>query len=168
MSEKYELIGNKLIIFDEELNINLVSNLEVHKKSAYHFNKKLFYQMYYHDDILHGPSIFYNKQGGIISIAWFFEGKRYGKAKKYYANGKLYSLERYFDDFFEEKQEYYFENGKIKSCINYKKGLLDGEVNLFYENENLKRKLFFKKGKKLQDNIFDEDENLIDEKNFSI
>jgi antitoxin component YwqK of YwqJK toxin-antitoxin module len=52
--------------------------------------------------------------------------------------------------------------------MNYDMGLLHGEVKLFYKNQKLKRHLIFDSGKKIQDNIFDERENLVDEAKFEL
>jgi len=168
MTEKYQLNENELIIYDEDLSIDLKSNLKVEKKELYYEDKRLLAENYYHKKLLHGPSIFYTKNRDILSITWFFEGKKNGIAKKYYSSKKLYSIEKYVDDKMQKEQIYYFEDGSIKTIMNYDMGLLHGEVKLFYENEKLKRHLIFEKGKKIQDNIFDEKEKLVDETKFEL
>ena len=147
MTEKYQLNGNELIIYDEDLSLDLKSNLKVEKKSLYYEDKKILAEQNYHKKLLHGPSIFYSKNRDVLSISWFYEGKKNGKAKKYYSSKKLYSIEKYVDDKMHTEQIYYFEDGSIKTIMNYDMGLLHGEVKLFYENEKLKRHLIFDSGK---------------------
>lgn len=168
MKEKYEINGNNLEIIDPELKINLVSDLQIEKKTTYYDNKKILSVMHYHNDLLHGPSIFYSKDGTILSSSWFFNGKRYGKAYQYYKSSNLYAFNQYIADNYEDKQTYYFENGSIKTIMNYKNGRLHGEVKLFYENSKMKRQLIFDNGQKIQDKIFDVNEKIINEESFSL
>lgn len=168
MTEKYEINDNNLIIIDPELDISLESNLPIEKKILYYSNKKELSVMHYHKDLLHGPSFFYSEKGNLLSSTWFYEGKRYGKAYQYYNSSKLYSLNKFLKDNMEGRQIYYYENGNVKTIMNYKNGTLDGEVKLFYESSKLKRHIIFQNGKKIQDNIFDEHEKIIDEESFSL
>ncbi len=118
--EKYEINDNKLIIIDSELSINLQSSIPIEKKTLYYEDKKILAVMHYNKDLLHGPSIFYLKNGKILSSSWFYEGKRYGKSYQYYNSSQLYSLNRYVEDNFEKQQIYYYEDGTIKTIMNYK------------------------------------------------
>ncbi len=168
MKEKYEINDNNLEIIDPELDIHLVSNLQILKKTQYFEDKKILSVMHYHNDLLHGPSFFYSKKGVLLSSSWFYNGKRYGKAYQYYKSSKLYSLNRYIADDFEGQQLYYYEDGSIKTIMNYKNKRLHGEVKLFDDNSKMKRHLIFENGQKIHDNIFDENEKIIDEQSFSL
>ena len=168
LKEIYKIENNDLIIFDENLDIDLKSNLKIQEKSLFYEDKKLLAKMHYHKKLLHGPSIYFSKNGDILSKSWFFLGKKQGKSYKYYASKKLYSIEQYRDDLMQNKQLYYFEDGSIKTSMNYLDGCLHGEVKLFYEKNKLKRFLIFEKGKKTQDTIFDVQENPIDETKFIV
>jgi len=168
MKKKYEILNNTLIIIEPKLDINIESTLEMKKSCLYYENKKLLSSMYYHKDLLHGPSIFYSNQGIVLSTTWFYKGKRYGEVKKYYKSSHLYSSEMYKADVLEGKQIYYFEDGSIKTIMNYQNGRLHGEVKLFFDNSQLKRHLLFDHGKKTQDNIFDERGSAVDETSFTL
>lgn len=167
-NEIYKLENSDLIIFDKDLKIDLKSNLKTQKKQLYYEDKKLLANLTYHENLLHGPSIYFSKNKDILSKTWFFLGKKQGKSYKYYASKKLYSIELYKDDLMQKEQTYFFEDGSIKTYMNYLDGSLHGEVKLFYEEKKLKRFLIFEKGKKIQDTIFDERENPIDESKFIV
>ncbi|NGX43959.1 MAG: hypothetical protein K1060chlam3_00117 [Candidatus Anoxychlamydiales bacterium] len=168
LKEIYKIENNSLIIFDENLDIDLKSNLKIKKKSFFYEDKKLLAEVCYHKNLLHGPSIYFSKNKDMLSKSWFFLGKKQGKSYKYYASKKLYSVEQYKDDLMQNNQLYYFEDGSIKTSMNYLDGCLHGEVKLFYEKNKLKRFLIFEKGKKTQDTIFDSRENPIDESKFIV
>jgi len=168
LKEIYKIENNDLIIFDKDLDIDLKSRLKIQKKSLYYEDKKLLAEVCYHKNLLHGPSVYYSKNKNILSKSWFFLGKRQGKSYKYYTSKKLYSVEQYKDDLMQNEQLYYFEDGFIKTSMNYLDGYLHGEVKLFYEKNKLKRFLIFEKGKKIQDTIFDNEENPIDETKFIV
>ncbi len=166
--EEYKMDNNGLIIFDAHLNIDLKSNVKVQKKSLFYEDNKLLAEMFYHKKLLHGSCIYYSKTQNILSKSWFFLGKRQGKSYKYYPSKKLYCIEQYKDDLMHKEQIYYFEDGSVKTIMNYLNGYLHGEVKLFFEGKKLKRFLIFEKGKKIQDNIFDGNENPIDETQFIV
>lgn len=168
LKEKYRLEEKGLIIFDDDLAIDLKSDLKVKKKTLFYEDGKLLAEIHYHKNLLHGPSTYYSRAKDVLSKSWFFLNKKQGKSYKYYTSTKLYSIEKYKDDLMQKDQKYYFEDGSLKTVMNYLDGYLDGEVKLFYEKEKIKRFLIFERGKKTQDTIFDEDENPIDEKKFSV
>jgi antitoxin component YwqK of YwqJK toxin-antitoxin module len=168
MLEKYEIDNNLLMIIDEELGINIQSDLDLEKKVLYYDNKKIQSFVYYHKNILHGSSTFFSVNGNILAKSWFYLGKRVGKCKQFYNSSKPYSIECFKDGLMEGVQKYFYEDGSIKTILNYKKGLLDGEAKLFYEESLLKRHLIFENGKKIEDHIFDKKEKLIDESIFNI
>ena len=164
----YKLDKNELIIFDPELNLDLKSNLKIEEKHEYYENKKIQATMCYHENFLHGPATFFSTVGNVLSITWFFMGKRNGRVYRYYNSSKLYSKEIYINDLLEGEQKYFFEDGTKKTVMNYKDGVLDGEVFLFFENSSIKRHLIFKNGEKLQDKIFDESGKVLDESKFAL
>ncbi|MFA6118492.1 MAG: hypothetical protein WCT85_01165 [Parachlamydiales bacterium] len=168
MKPIYEFKDNILIIADPDLNINLTSDLPMKKQILYYDDKKILAELHYHKNSLHGSSIYYSKDHDVLSSSWFYLGKRYGRTYQYYLSKKPYSVLCYNEDLMDGMQTYYYENGQIKTLMNYKKGTLHGEVKLFYEDSKMKRFLIFDNGKKTQDNIFDENEVLVDEKKFEL
>ena len=69
--EIYKIENNDLIIFDEDVDIDLKSNLKIQKKSLYYEDKKLLAEVCYHKNLLHGPSIYFSKNRDILSKSWF-------------------------------------------------------------------------------------------------
>lgn len=107
--------------------------------------KLIQYQL---DGNLHGPSIYYSKEGKTLSESWFFKGLKQGRGLTYYANGALHSKECFKDDKKEGIQEYYYPNGQVKSLLSYAQGQLNGDVKLYYPSGRLKRELHFEAGKR--------------------
>lgn len=125
------------------------------KEGIKHGEKKLYYEkgrpraeMFYYEGKLHGPSIYYSKDGQILSESWFYKGIKQGIVKLYYLSGKLYALQSFKDGVREKKQLYYHENKNIKTCLFYKNGLLEGEVILYWPSGKVRRKCFYLEGKK--------------------
>lgn len=139
--ERYELEGNQFWVVDSELGLNLQGECDAAK--------------------LHGPSLFYDMSGQLLSKTWFFEGKKVGKAYRYYCSGELYSLERFIHGLPHLAQEYYYPDGMLKTMIQYDKGILHGETVLYWPDGALKRKCHFSHGKMEADRFYDEEENCI-------
>jgi len=55
------------------------------------------------------------------------------------------------------KREYFYEDGTLKTVIHYAEGELDGEVILYWPNGMVKRKCCFEKGRRVEDQIWDEE-----------
>ncbi len=166
--KKYEFKNNNLTIIDQDLNLNLISDLEVDEEKSFYSDGSLKSLCYHHKGQLHGPSVFYSKIGKPLTESWFYLGKKNGQEIYYYLSSKIYSCQKYIDDKCHGLQKFYYENGSLKSIINYKNGLLHNETKLFYENAKLKRYSLFKEGKMIKDQIFSEDEKLIDESEFEL
>lgn len=95
---------------------------------------------------LHGFSIFYHKNGTLLSKTRYLDGKKEGKAWFYYPNGELYSLQCFREGKREGTQEYYYPEGSLKSSIHFNNGILNGDVFLYYPNGKLMRELHFVDG----------------------
>ncbi len=158
--DKYEKIGKQFRILDEELGIDLEGNLEFSEKE--HFpDGQLRFESYRKEEKLHGPSIYYDKSGQILSETWYFEGGKVGKVYRFFSTGELYSLERFVKGVPHLAQEYYYLDGTLKTIIHYEKGVFHGETKLFWPDGTLKRHAVFSNGKKQSDEFYDEEGHLI-------
>jgi len=157
MQERYERNKNQFWVVDQELEIELSGEITSFEKDHY-TSGQLRYQNSRKGEALHGPSIFYNESGKVISETWYFEGEKVGKVRRYYPTGQLYSLERFVDGEFHLAQEYYFLDGSLKTITHYKEGQLHGETKLFWPDGTLKRHVRFIEGvQDGEDQIFDEE-----------
>jgi len=175
-NDRYTIEGKKIIIIDEELELNINSVFDPHmlpdelkntKKDdqylselflkhndefegqylRYYLDGAIQYEKFYKEGALHGPATFYDPNGTILAKSWFVDGLQQRKNMQYYPSGAVSSIQRFKDGVWHGKQEYYYENKILKSIINYNEGALDGRVELYYENGRLKRELHFKNGK---------------------
>ena len=124
----------------EILKIISLNSDDLNGKCELHYStgeKKM--ETHYLNGKLHGPSIFYGKNGNILAQSWFVKGKRQGKTYYYYPSGEIHSLHRFRDDLLDGKQEYYFSDGRLKSLLSYKMGKLDGEQTLYYQSGEIKK-----------------------------
>lgn len=162
MPERYERSSTHFWIQDEELGIDLSSSLGEEEKG--HFpSGELQFICYRKNQELHGPSTFYTPSKGILSLTWYVEGKKTGKAYRYYPDGQLYSLERFVEGVPHLAQEYYYIDGLLKSLISYKQGEFHGTTKLFWPDGLVKRETHFTEGKKEKgEKIYDEEGKLIE------
>lgn len=129
----------------------------------YDETNSLFSSTFYSNGKMHGPSLFFTKDGGCLAKSWFYHGALQGKAYKYYGNGKIYSIQRYRNGAMDGKQEFFYEDGSIKTLLNYTRGYLDGLAVLFWKNGIKKRETTFIEGNKQgSEQIWDEDGKLIE------
>ncbi len=78
---RYQIEGNKFYLVDSELGIDLCGDLSSTKhERILDDHHKPQYDAYYLNGVLHGPSTFYNDQGNILSLTWFYLGKKQGFA----------------------------------------------------------------------------------------
>jgi antitoxin component YwqK of YwqJK toxin-antitoxin module len=167
MVDKYFFDENKLIIKDDDLKINLSSNLKIELKYIFYSKGNIKAKMHYHKNDLHGPSSFFDEDNNLISISWFYLNKKVGKSYKYYKSKKIYSIEQYIDDKLDGKQKYFYENKNLRSLLFYNKGSLNKAL-LYHKNKKLKKELIFTNGKFLKNSIFDDLENEIKEEIFRL
>lgn len=157
--ERYEIIGETFVIFDEELGINLSSELEYLDKEFFP-GGNVRYETYRKQEKLHGPSVYYGNAEEILSQTWYFDGLKMGRAWRYYPNGQLYSLERFIDGKPHLAQEYFYLDGSLKTIIHFVSGIYHGETKLFWPDGTLKRECIFRNGQKESDQFYDENGNL--------
>ncbi|NGX56435.1 MAG: hypothetical protein K1060chlam5_00676 [Candidatus Anoxychlamydiales bacterium] len=167
MLEKYFFENDKLIILDENLDINISSSLKVELKYIFYSTGSIKAKMHYYKNVLHGTSSFFDKDNNLISISYYYLGKKFGKSYKYYKSKKLYSIEQYIDDKLEKEQKYFYENGSLKTCLFYIEGVLH-KGSLFYENKKIKRSFKLKGNKVIENKLFDIREKPIDESKFKL
>jgi antitoxin component YwqK of YwqJK toxin-antitoxin module len=100
------------------------------------------------DNLLDGLSVFYAKNGQVLSNAWYHKGLLDGQSIFYYMAGKIFGVKNFKAGLKDGLQEFYYPDGSKKTTISYKNGRLDGAVYLYYPNHLLKRELHFKDGKR--------------------
>ncbi len=158
--EKYEKTETHFWVVDLELKIDLKGELGECEKD-YFPDGALCCELYLKQDVLHGPSTYYDPTGQVLSVTWYVEGSKVGKVRRYFPNGKLYSLERFVEGKMHLAQEYYYLDGSLKTVISYHEGIFDGETKLFWPDGTLKRFVVFSKGEKKSDTLYNEEGNLI-------
>jgi antitoxin component YwqK of YwqJK toxin-antitoxin module len=148
--QRYEMHPGLLKIFDEKLGIDIEEPFDpqlliLKKEEKNGFLIKMSCLL---EGKLHGPSIFYDGKGTLLSISWFCHGLREGFIRQYYPSGRLYAFLGYVKGLKEGEHKYYDHQGSLRSSIHYRKGVLDGKMTLFWPSGQLKRELFLIQGKK--------------------
>ena len=163
---RYELQSGILRICDEELGIDLN---EPYDSSKFSMQKEPKGEGVYHlfcllKDQLHGPSIFYDSKGTILSSSWYYQGARIGKVRQYYPTGILYATLGFKGGKREGEHRYYYPNGAIRTLMHYTEGSLDKEITLYWPNGQKKRHLYLFLGKKQgMESFWDESGKLVKE-----
>jgi antitoxin component YwqK of YwqJK toxin-antitoxin module len=111
----------------------------------------------FQDNVLHGASRWFTPTGQLLGEHWFWKGLQVGIGREYYASGALYRVERFRSGLKQGVQEAYYEQGALKTKEVYIEGLLHGEALLYWPSGQLKRRAQFAQGKKIADEIWDED-----------
>lgn len=192
LKENYVFTEEKLLIYDEELGLDIQhehfcpyltrsfkgKNLILTNNQQYLMCKnkqqgecRWFFEdktcqaiLFYDQGLLHGPSTFFGSQGQILTKSWYYLGKKVGKTRYFYSSQKPASVQRFIEGNPEGLQEYFYETGSIKSQIPYRLHQLDGQVRLFWETGSLKRSIDYQKGQKHGwDRLWNEEQILIDE-----
>lgn len=163
---RYELESGILRVVDKELGIELSEaydtakfcmKQEIKEGGVYHLYCML-------EGKLHGPSLFYEANGTLLSSSWFYQGSRIGKVRQYYSSGALYASLGFKGGKREGAHEYYYPNGKLRTVMHYTKGRLDKELILFWPSGKTKRHLQFNEGKKCgTESFWDEEGKLVKE-----
>lgn len=157
MHERYEISATHFWIQDEELCLDLSSPVGVEEKELFP-SGELQFICYRKNRQLHGPSTFYTPSQKVLSLTWYFEGKKIGKAYRYYPNGELYSVERFREGEPHLMQEYYYLGGLLKALVSYRHGEFHGTTKLFWPDGLLKRETHFSQGKKEKgEKMYDEE-----------
>jgi len=148
--QRYEMHPGMLKIFDEELGISIEDPFDqgllvMEKEEKDGYTVKVCCSL---EGKLHGPSLFYDGKGILLSISWFCRGLREGKVRQYYPSGQLYASLGFVHGLREGEHKYYDEDGYLRTSMHYRKGQLDGKTLLFWPDGRLKRELFLVQGKK--------------------
>jgi len=147
---RYEVKSDRFYIVDEELGLNIESELgEIEEKAP-------GTTCYRKDGQLHGPSTFFSESGQVLSKTWYFEGKKVGRLIRYYPNGQVYATLRYVDGKPHSLQEYFYLDGTKKTVISYRDGVYHGETILYWPDGKPKRRCEYKHGEKLNDTFYNE------------
>lgn len=159
-SERYVLTDDRMVIFDEELGIDLQCHISL-PRLPFHLQDSL------------EPSLILEKdEKGILSCAYLvLDGRRHGqcryftngttlRSEMFYCHGQLHGPSLAFTEeggvlakswYFQGKKtgkaHFYFANGKLSSLQRYKEGQWEKEQEYFYEEGTLKSCIPFSKGK---------------------
>ena len=93
-----------------------------------------------------GPTIKYYPNGNIESEIYFKEDVYHGPYKIYYENGQLKDETNYFNNKPFGPYRFYYDNGQIEEEGTFKNGKMDGINKLYYENGQLLGNRIFKNG----------------------
>lgn len=104
-------------------------------------------QWYYKGKPFNGYAIVYTDDNIIIEKTGFFNGRREGKAYKYFNDGKIQRDMLYIENKLHGTAYNYFPNGKLSAESNYQLGVRDGEQKVWYKNGQLAKKRNLKNGK---------------------
>lgn len=161
--QQYEMHPGLLRIFDEELEIDIAepfdqNHLAIEKEVKEGCMVKVCCFL---EGKLHGPSIFYDAKGILLSIGWFCQGVREGQLRQYYPSGRLYASLGYRHGLREGAHKYYDVEGHLRSLMHFKQGLLDGEMVLFWPNGQKKRELVLVQGQKQGEEKFWDEQGIL-------
>ncbi|HEV8052004.1 MAG TPA: hypothetical protein VGP47_05880, partial [Parachlamydiaceae bacterium] len=156
------------IDYSEDLTMDAPGKAKLERESLFYPSDKIKMEKSYRGNVLHGPSTFYaEKNGTVLSRAWYVDGRQEGKMWTHYPDGALHSLQRFEKGAPIGIHQYFYANGLPKSILPYRKGVLHGEVHLFSPEGILIRRLNFVEGKRTgQEQIWNEDGVLIIECQF--
>lgn len=140
--------GNYTIV-DPDLNIHYQAAKGQSEKALEKYSEgQIKVEYYLKGSSLHGPSIFFSKEGQVLAKCWYVDGLKEGKEHHFYRNGALKSLNQFKNNLQVGLQTYYYKNGSVKTKINYSAGILNGNVELYYPNGKLKKIVPFLNGKR--------------------
>ncbi len=165
--EKYEIANGKLIILDDELQINLECDFNlpsIKKDSVNLFTKKyengaMKRTSMMKGESLHGETLFFNIEGGVEGRCYYFEDKLHGPSI-FFHEEKITSESWFYFGGRQGKARRFYTSGELYSLERYRDNLLHGEQKYFYPNKNLKSFLVYEKGHLLKAELYFEDGSL--------
>lgn len=116
-------------------------------------DQKIKSKQYYKEGNLHGPSLYFDKHGNLLSESWYINGLQQGKCTWYYPNKNICSKQLFLDGVWHGMQLFYYPNKIIKSELSYKKGRLDGTTRLFHPDGEIERFFIYENGSLIQAQI---------------
>lgn len=139
---KYQLGGKSLVIFDEELDLDIQDVAPGERKVRKYSNGAVQMEQYMLEGLLHGPVTVYSTKSKPLAESWFVRGQRQGRTCLYYLSGALYAVEKYRNSAKHGLQEYYYENGSKKTEVFFEDGRQVGEAKLWdADGKLMKREL---------------------------
>lgn len=93
----------------------------------------------YKADKLHGKSVWYTEEGGLLSEAMYQNGKLHGQKTDYYKSGQVLQRTYYEADLAEGPAIGYFENGMIREKKFFKAGRQVGNTEEYLQNWKKKK-----------------------------
>ena len=103
-------------------------------KSTYYENGQLEYESSYLNNILDGPTSYWNAEGQLQSYAEYSNGKPHGKWQIYFTSGQLKYEALYSHGKLNGKEIYYYSNGQTKTLNIYEYGEKKGDTIRWDEN----------------------------------
>jgi antitoxin component YwqK of YwqJK toxin-antitoxin module len=135
------LYSGILRLNDEEGNLLMSGPILNGKRNGliltYHKNGKLDGRMYFKDNKINGPIIYYSEVGKVVVRGNVVSDKQEGHWKWYYPNGQLSSDGFFKNGIKEGLWVFYYENGRIQSKGSYKMDKPFGNWLGFEENGTL-------------------------------
>ena len=120
-----------------------------HKNSEQLAEKYEYYYDYWSEqEIRHGRTSKWNKEGVLIYEANFVDNQLDGLEERFGEEGNLQSSIQWVLGVKEGIEVHYFSSGKEKLVIPYKAGLKEGLEKSYYPNGQLKQVITYQKGKK--------------------
>lgn len=111
---------------------------------VYYLEGGLAYEVNYRNDKRDGVMRWWDKQGNLIKVLHYDNGKLEGWEINYYPSGKLKSKQLYRDDKREGVYKEYFDNGNLALEVPYKHGKKEGIQREYYYDGSLQSEVLYK------------------------
>lgn len=106
---------------------------------TYDKSGNLHTQIAYENGVKHGESLLFHRGSDQVMLKMNYRnGKRHGKAYKYYEDGKVFAITPYEDDEVNGVVTLYFRNGNIKAEIPYHQSKNGLGLKEYFTNGDLK------------------------------
>lgn len=117
----------------------------------------------YKQDLLHGESVFYHRNGVINWRVNFVNGQKNGEVIYYDSLGRKFQLSTFKNNDLHGISMAYDTSGNIERRMNYKEGILHGDFKSFFSNGKVKTHSTHKNGEVISYTEFNLDGHIIDE-----
>ncbi len=95
---------------------------------SYYPNGQLEYEVHYFNQMLDGPTRYWDDKGNLISEANYLGGKLHGIWRHYTPSGVLIHYEEYFHGKKHGVEKWYWTNGQLKSEMKWEYGEPAGQM----------------------------------------
>ena len=115
----------------------------------------------YKNGKLEGISKAYYPSGELREEILYANDKREGISKTYHKNGKILADRHFKDGLLEDLTTVYYESGKVLVEMHYKDNKLDGESKYYYENGSMRSIETYEDNKKIRLQSYDQQGKLL-------